>query len=69
MDESQAFDASGIPSVQARIVPGRGVYAHTSAIIVDRCPYCGFSHRHHLGEDDVLVREADCFQGQYKLIL
>ena len=61
---------SKMPKAKAREIPGRGAYAHTTMYVVDHCPYCGQSHRHYsAGPGDELIREADCFRGQYKLEL
>lgn len=55
---------------KARVVRGIGAYTHTSVLVVAHCPYCGKRHRHyHGGSGDELIREADCFRGQYKLEL
>ncbi len=40
-------------------------------LVVDVCPYCGETHRHHLTSDpeDKLVRTAACLRGEYQLVI
>lgn len=59
-----------IPKVFARIVPSRG-FGTSPALVVDKCPYCGHSHRHILREHAGFsfgTRQAECGRGEYELI-
>lgn len=63
MDNGTTGTREPIPRAQAR----RGL---GNSLVVDDCPYCHGSHSHQpYGPDDDLIRAADCFRGEYRLVI
>jgi hypothetical protein len=59
-----------LPIALARYGAPGMIWGH-ERLIVDECPYCGHTHRHIAsGTTDVQnVRLADCFRGEYRLVI
>lgn len=54
---------------QRELRTAHGRYGYNGRIVVDKCPYCDKTHYHSLGDSrDDLVRLADCFRGEYKIV-
>jgi hypothetical protein len=62
--------ANELPIAYARYGAPDMIWGH-ERLIVDECPYCGHAHRHMAnGTKDVPnVRLADCFRGEYQIVI